>query len=433
MRSRTPGLVVLLLALAAGGCRKGARRAEATTDGEVAAEAAVAEERGETPVIAPTRAGEGSQPRWRSLTHGPRPMGTERWRYDFTPRAPYGEPATDGRTVFVSAVRRETEGPTDGEVFAFDLRDGTLRWHAPVGGLHGEPLEVADGLVLVDTIPHCARRGADTPGVPQRTCLETGRGGLVALDARDGHQRFRTAWTSEALRSRWSGALVDGAWWMHDGGVQLRAARLPSGEAGGRVALLGTVTSLSSAEHDLFYALDGRPTTRVVARAPSSPRARWEKVMPYRSSCPVTVAGPVVVVPAFAATGVTGAPRALGRANGADLWTIPAPPRTVETCGAIDGNGYWQVQDLLLQGYAVGDGRRRGRFGVPGVLTSDLTVALDGVFYLSVHGSLAGVDLVDGHVAVRVETGAAAAEGMVLWAGRGAVVTRDPGLVVGFD
>jgi hypothetical protein len=36
-------------------------------------------------------------------------------------------------------------------------------------------------------------------------------------------------------------------------------------------------------------------------------------------------------------------------------------------------------------------------------------------------------------VAVSVATGAAAAEGMVLAAGRGAVTTRDPGLVIGFD
>ena len=180
----------VLLALAATGCRHKSRRAEAAQNSDATpADSAAAEPEGETPAIAPTRAGEGSQPRWRSLTHGPRPRGIERWRYDFTPRTPYGEPATDGRTVFVSAVRREDEGPSDGEVFAFDLRDGTLRWHVPVGGLHGEPVELADGLVLVDTIPHCARRGADTPGVAQRPCAETGRGGLVALDARDGRER----------------------------------------------------------------------------------------------------------------------------------------------------------------------------------------------------------------------------------------------------
>lgn len=422
----------VLLALAGLGCRKGARRAHA---GDAASEdgAVAAEPEGETPAIAPTRPAEGSQPRWRSLTHGPRPRGAERWRYDFTPRTPYGEPATDGRTVFVSAARREVEGPTDGEVFAFDLRDGTLRWHVAVGGLHGEPVEFADGMVLVDTIPHCARRGADTPGVPQRPCLETARGGLVALDARDGHERFRTAFSSEALRARWAGALVDGAWWMHDGAGSLRAARLPAGEPGARLTVVGSVTTLASAEHDLFYTVDGRPTTRLVARAPAMPRARWEKVLPYRGTCPVVTTGPVVVVPAFAATGVTGAPRALLRATGADLWTVPAPPRSVEGCGAIDNSVYWQVQDLSLQGFALGDGRRRGRFAVPAAPTSDLAVALDGVFYLSVHGRLTGLDLIDGHVAVNVVTGAAAAEGLVVAAGRGAVATRDPGLVIGFD
>jgi hypothetical protein len=422
----------VLLALAGLGCRRGSRRAETAGDG-AALDGAVVEPEGETPAIAPTRPAEGSQPRWRALTHGPRPRGVERWRYDFTPREPHGEPATDGRTVFVSAVRREPEGPTDGEVFAFDLRDGTLRWHVAVAGLHGEPLELADGLVLVDTIPHCARRGVDTPGVAQRPCLETGRGGLVALDARDGHERFRTTHTSEALRARWSGALLDGAWWMHDGAGALRGVRLPSGEAGPRIALAGAVTTLTSTERDLLYTVDGRPTTRLVARAPSAPRARWEKVLPYRGTCPVVTTGPVVIVPAFAGTGVTGAPRALLRATGADLWTVPAPPRSVESCAAIDNNVFWQVQDLTLQGFALGDGRRRGRFAAPGPLTSDLAVALDGVFYLSVHGRLTGVDLIDGHVAVSVVTEAAAAEGLALWAGHGAVVTRDPGLVIGFD
>ena len=424
----------VLLALAATGCRHKSRRAEAAQNSDATpADSAAAEPEGETPAIAPTRAGEGSQPRWRSLTHGPRPRGIERWRYDFTPRTPYGEPATDGRTVFVSAVRREDEGPSDGEVFAFDLRDGTLRWHVPVGGLHGEPVELADGLVLVDTIPHCARRGADTPGVAQRPCAETGRGGLVALDARDGHERFRTTFTSEALRARWAGALVDGSWWMHDGAGSLHAVRLPSGESGPRIPLSGAVTNLASAERDLLYTVDARPTTRLVARTPSALRSRWEKVLPYRSACPVVTTGPVVVVPAFATTGVTGAPRALLRSTGTDLWTVPAPPRSVEGCGAIDNNVFWQVADLTLQGFALGDGRRRGRFAVPAPPTSDLSVALDGVFYVSVHGRLAGLDLIDGHVAVSVVTEAAAAEGLALWAGRGAVTTRAPGLLIGFD
>ena len=105
----------------------------------------------------------------------------------------------------------------------------------------------------------------------------------------------------------------------------------------------------------------------------------------------------------------------------------------MEGCGAIDNNVFWQVQDLALQGFAHGDGRRRGRFAVPGAPTSDLTVALDGVFYMSLHGRLAGVGLIDGHVAVSVVTGAAAEEGVVLAAGHGAVTTRDPGLFIGFD
>ena len=426
-RSLSSGLVVLALAVAC-------RRSHAPTASSSEPDGAVPEAPvGETPAVAPTRPPEGSQPRWRALTHGPRPRGQERWRYDFTPRTPYGEPSTDGRTVFVSAVRLEVEGPSDGEVFAFDLRDGTLRWHVAVGGLHGEPLEFHDGLVLVDTIPHCARRAPDTPGVAQRGCLEPGRGGLVGLDARDGSERFRTTFSSEALRARWSGVLVDGAWWMHDGTVALRAARLPTGAPGARIPASGTLGSLAAVDHDLFYTVDARPSTRLVARTPTQPRPRWERPLPYRSACPVVAAGPLVVVPAFASSGVTGAPRALLRATGADAWSVPSPPHTVEGCGALDGSVYWQVQDLTLQGFAIGDGRRRGRFALPSTPTSDLAVALDGVFYVSLHHRLAGIDEADGHVAVVVATEAAGAEGMVLSAGHGAVVTRDPGLVVGFD
>ena len=76
---------------------------------------------------------------------------------------------------------------------------------------------------------------------------------------------------------------------------------------------------------------------------------------------------------------------------------------------------------------------RAKRAKKPAPPTSDMAVALDGVFYTSVHGRLAGVDLGDGHEAVTVSHGADAAEGMVLVHGHGAVTTRDPGLVLGFD
>ena len=65
--------------------------------------------------------------------------------------------------------------------------------------------------------------------------------------------------------------------------------------------------------------------------------------------------------------------------------------------------------------------------------TADAASLVDGVLYLSARGRLVGVRVSDGATAVTVETGAAVAEGAVLWGGRGAVVTRDPGLVVGFD
>ena len=55
------------------------------------------------------------------------------------------------------------------------------------------------------------------------------------------------------------------------------------------------------------------------------------------------------------------------------------------------------------------------------------------MLYLSARGRLAGVDLINGHVSVSVDTGATACESAVVWGGRGVVATRDPGLVVGFE
>ena len=49
-----------------------------------------------------------------------------------------------------------------------------------------------DGVVFVNTIPHCTRRGPETPGVTTRPCEETSPGGVVALDALTGRERFRT-------------------------------------------------------------------------------------------------------------------------------------------------------------------------------------------------------------------------------------------------
>jgi hypothetical protein len=60
-------------------------------------------------------------------------------------------------------------------------------------------------------------------------------------------------------------------------------------------------------------------------------------------------------------------------------------------------------------------------------------VLLDGVFYVSQPRALLGVDVNTGNTAVELRTEAQAVEGLVLWAGRGAAVTRAPGLVIGFE
>lgn len=380
------------------------------------------------------RAAEGSQPRWRYLAKGPRPRGSERWRFDLAPRQALGEPASDGLTVYLTASREEPEGPTDGEVYAFDLQDGTLRWHTPVGGLHGEPVELHDGVVFVDTIPHCTRRGPETPGVTTRPCEETAPGGVVALDALTGRERFRTAASSEALRARWTASLVGTSLWIHDGPDALRPLTAPAWTPSTRVLTGGTVLNLSAIRGDALYTVSARNgTTKLVRRAPGVTRPRWERALPLRSHCPALTVGPVIVVPAFESSTVSGAARAVLYDNGADLWTGQAAPHSVSTCGAIESGVHHQVVDDRIVSHMVGDGRARASVALPVALTSGVAALVDGVFYVSARGRLAGVDLAGGHVAVSVETGATSCEGVIVWGGRGVVVTRDPSLVVGFD
>ncbi len=387
-----------------------------------------------TNAIVPVRAAEGSQPRWRYLARGARPRGRERWRFDLTPREGLGEPATDGRTVFLTASRQEPEGPTDGEVYAFDLEDGTLRWHTPVEGLHGEPVEVFDGLVVVDTIPHCKRRGAETPGVTTRPCEETAPGGVVGLDAATGRERFRSAASSEALHARWTAALVGTSLWIHDGVDALRTLAPPTWRPGPRIATGGVVLNLASIGGDaLFTATNRSGATRVVRRTPGVTRPRWEHPLPLRTRCPPVMAGAVIVLPAFESSIVSGAARALLATDGADIWMGQTAPHSVSTCGAIEGPVHYQVVDDHLVGNLVTDGRRRADVALPVAMTGDASVLMDGVFYVCARGRLAGVDVVGGHVAVSVDTGTASCEGMVVWGGRGVVVTHDPSLVVGFD
>ncbi len=377
--------------------------------------------------------GEGTQPRWRHLAHGPRPRGTERWRFDLTPREASGEPATDGRTVYLAAARTEPEGPTDGEVFALDLGDGTVRWHTPVLGVHGDPVEYFNGTVLVDTVSHCVRRGLDTPGVTTRPCVESGPGGVVGLDAATGRQRFRTSVSSEILRARWSAQVTGATAWIHDGVSSLRAVNTATGLLGARVSLGGSCLAAGTATGDLLFLVDGHRGSEFQRRAADAVRPRWSRPVPFRGRCAPVSAGPLVIVPAFATATLSGAPRALRVATGADHWTGAPPPQTVESCGALDNGVYYQVVDAAVTGWSLADGRRRGRLPVLSRMTSDAMVVLDGVAYLSVQGRLLGIDTAAGYAAVTVQTEAALVEGMVLWGGRGAVATRQPGLVVGFE
>ncbi len=370
---------------------------------------------------------EGSQPRWRYLARGPRPRGRVRWQLDLAGRDASGEPATDGRTVFVAATDAAPEPPGEGEVYAIDLRDGTVRWHVPVGGIHGEPVEWADGAVLVDTVPHCARKAADG------ACAQRGPGGVVGLDAATGRTAFRTAFGSDALDARWTGAAAGATAWVHDGPTGVRAVSLPGGTAGARWDLDGTVLNLAAIGGDLVATVRGPRGTRVQRRPPGQRRPRWERTLPYPTACAPVVVGPVTVLAGFSTERLAGAPRAVGWADGADLWTGTEPPHHVETCGAAEGAVFYEVQDLAVTGWSVADGHRRGHWPLPSAATTDVAALVDGVFYVGVHGRLVGVDIFDGHAAVEIPTGASRVAGVVLWDGRGAVATQDPGVVVGFE
>jgi outer membrane protein assembly factor BamB len=419
-------LALVLLAL---GCRS---RANAPADARVTRrDGATTNTSSYAGVALPVQSG--TQPRWRYLAHGPRPHGTERWRFDLTPRDAWGEPATDGTTVFVTAARGVAEGLTDGELYAFDLRDGTLRWHVPVGGVHDAPVEVFDGTVFVDTIPHCRTFGAYTPGVTLRPCLENAPGGLVAFDASTGQERARIRVAPELQRSLWTVIKHGDSLWTHDGVAGLRAINPVTLALGARIVTGGRVLNLTSNGDDLHYTVESRGTTRLVAHSPHEPRARWERTLPLRSLCPVLTADLWLVLPAFSASNVAGAARGVRPSDGSDLWVASDVPTLAQGCAVIDGAAFDQVIDGAVVASNAGDGHVRGRFSWRGERTSELSVALDGVFYLGLRERLAGIELAHGAEVFSLRTGAVVSGGMVLWGGRGVVVTRQPGLVVGFE
>ncbi len=382
----------------------------------------------------PVRAAEGSQPRWRYLARGPIPRGRERWRVDLTPRQGSGEPVTDGRTVYLAAARVDVAESAEGEVFAVDLDDGTVRWHTPVEGLHGAPLELVDGVVIVDTIAHCARRAAATPGEPVPPCVETGAGGVVGLDAVTGRRRFRVAAGSETLRTRWTAVTAGPKVFVADGPTALRPLTLPGGVAGPRVPARGTVLHAGALGGDLlFAALSPLGATRLVRTNPAVHRPVWERALPLRTHCPPIVVGALVIVSAFQSTAVTGATRALRAADGSDVWNAPAVPTRVATCALVEGPAVHQLVDGAIARWGVGDGRPRGRAALGFEPTSDVAALVDGVLYLGDRGRLVGARATDGAALLAVPTGADGIEGLVVWGGRGAVLARDPGVVIGFD
>ncbi|MFO0625782.1 MAG: hypothetical protein U0325_09225 [Polyangiales bacterium] len=104
----------------------------------------------------------------------------------------------------------------------------------------------------------------------------------------------------------------------------------------------------------------------------------------------------------------------------------------MQTCAAAEEGVLWQIRDNALQG-ALFDGRARSPRALPAAPTSDASALLDGVFYVSQPRALLGVEVSTGGTSVQLRTDARAVAGMILWAGRGVVATREPGLVIGFD
>jgi hypothetical protein len=384
--------------------------------------------------VLPVRAAEGSQPRWRYLAHGPAPRGRVRWRIDLTPRQGSGEPASDGRTLYLTATRIEPEENSDGLVYAVDLFDGTVRWRTPVEGLHGAPVELIDGVVLLDTIPHCVRRAAATPGVPTRPCVESAPGGIVGLDAVTGRVRFRAPASSDTLHARWTATTAGPRTYVHDGPYALRPLTLPTGALGPRVLARGTVLHATALGTDLLFT-SASPTgvTRLVRVAHGAIRPVWERELPLRTHCPPLVVGSLVILPAFQSSTVTGAVRALRARDASDAWTAPSVPRSVGTCAMVEGSLVHQVIDGALERIGIGDGHLRGRVPIGFDPSSDFSVLLDGVLYLGARGRLVGLRVNDGAPVLELETSAEGVEGVVLWGGHGGMLTRSPGLVLGFD
>lgn len=377
-----------------------------------------------------------SQPRWRYLAGGARPGGSVRWSLPLSPRNASGEPCTDGRNVYVAAVKEGDSG--DGEVYAIDLATGEVFWHVPVGGIHGEPLELWQNTVLVDTIAHCARHATDSGGAPIERCAETHPGGVVALDVRTGRERFHSSAQTDSLSARWTAALTSRGAWAHDGANALRLLT-PSatdggvlGAPGARLSLGASALTVSALDDDLLAALDGR-ITRLARFTPSRTTPVWTRPVPYRGRCAPVVVGPVMVLPAFEAPNVSGAPRGFTVADGHDLWSADTAVARVHSCGAAQGSRFWQAIDMSLTAREIADGRPRANFTLPTAPNADLGVLVDGVFYLSFNNRISGFDTIDGHVAVTVATDAEAAVGLVVWGGRAAVATRNPGVVIGFD
>jgi outer membrane protein assembly factor BamB len=352
------------------------------------------------------------------------PRGEARWRFDLHPRNALGAMATDGVTVFVAAARSEPEGVVDGMLYAFDVGDGSIRWHQPLEGLYGAGLELLGGVLLVRVNTSCERRS------DAGTCAQTRPAAVLGLDPANGRERFRTTLSGELPGVRWTAEALGDTVFVQDRPGALRPLLLPAGTLGPpRVVGRGALTSVMADGASLLAVTDGRPVPSLDLVSAEATAPRQTRPVLYRGGCPALRVGVVAALPAFASERVTGAARVW--VGTTPLWTGARVPERVHGCAVVEGTNLWQAQDLALVATDLATGRERARFPLTTAPTSELAVVADRVFYLSVTQRLLGVDLTDGHTTVSVPTGAEAVESLVLWDGRAVVATRGPGLVLG--
>ncbi|MFO0625781.1 MAG: hypothetical protein U0325_09220 [Polyangiales bacterium] len=146
-----------------------------------------------------------------------------------------------------------------------------------------QAVEFSEGVVLVDTVAHCASREDDAPGSLGRTCRDARPGGIVGLDASNGRELFRTC-SIEQTSARWTVLRTSAPPLDARGHLDPARPRAPRRHARRTAGHVGTVLQAAAVGDDLLAVVDLRRTTAVQRRSPGMPRPRWERVAPWRDT-----------------------------------------------------------------------------------------------------------------------------------------------------